>query len=165
MLLTRALAYLVLTLTFMGPVNAASWSRFTDPAGRYTIDVPVSSFTETSAQSGHRSFDEVDGAAVLDIYSGRNLKRLAPSDFIAELSHAPRIQDISYTAKGRTWFAISGHYVRDGSDEADLIYYAKFVFSGDLTRFAAFEISYPTGEKRRMDAVVTRLEKSLRMAH
>jgi hypothetical protein len=32
-----------------------------------------------------------------------------------------------------------------------------------LARFAAFEISYPTSEKRRMDAVVAKMEDTLRL--
>ena len=128
------------------------------------IDIPTPSFREEASDKvSHKTFSEVDGEAIIDVYSGHNLKRLQPTAFIEELSHAPRIEDITYTAQGRSWFAISGHYVREGADQGGLIYYAKFVFSADLTRFAAFEISYPPVEKRAMDPVVTHLEKSLRL--
>jgi len=157
---------LSLSLALLSPVDAAAWSSLRDPAGQYTIDLPTSSFRqEASDQAGHLTFSEIGGDAILDIYGGRNLKRLEPAAFIAELSHAPRIKDITYTARGRTWFASSGHYIREGGDADSLIYYAKFVFSDDLARFTAFEISYPPGEKRRMDPLVTHLEKSLRLTH
>lgn len=159
--------YLVicLTLLFAVPAHAGGWSRFVDPEGRYRIDLPTTSFQmEPYDRPGHRTLSELDGSAVIDTYSGRNLKRLGPSEFIAQLSAAPRIRDITYIAKGRSWFAISGHYVREGSEVAGLIYYAKFVFSRDLTRFAAFELSYPVSEKRRMDPVVVRLEESMRLS-
>ena len=153
-------------LGLAGQAAAASWSPFQDPSGRYSIDLPASDFQQglEPSQPGHLTFTELDGEAIIDVYSGRNLKRLRPAEFIRQLSRAPRIADISYSALGRTWFAISGHYVRDGSAPAGLIYYAKFVFSADLTQFAAFEISYPVAEKRRMDAIVTHLEKSLRLS-
>jgi hypothetical protein len=155
---------LALVLVSVGAVGAASWSRLQDPAGQYTIDVPTLSFREDASDKlSHRTFSEVGGGAIIDVYSGRNLKRLPPAEFIQELSHAPRIEDITYTARGTSWFAISGHYTRDSTDESGLIYYAKFVFSSDLTRFAAFEISYPSGEKRMMDPIVTHLERSLRL--
>ena len=155
---------LALALAPIGQVQAASWSRLVGTAGQFVIDIPTPSFREqASDKASHRTFIEVDGGAIIDVYSGRNLKRLQPTTFIQELSHAPRIEDITYTAQGRSWFAISGHYVREGADPGNLIYYAKFVFSPDLTRFAAFEISYPPAEKRAMDPVVTHLEKSLRL--
>ena len=155
---------LALVLATTVSVGATPWSALRDPAGRYTIDVPTLSFREeVSDRISHRTFSEVGGGAIIDIYSGRNLKQLQPGEFIRELSQAPRIEDITYTAQGRSWFAISGHFVREGTARGGLIYYAKFVFSADLTRFAAFEISYPLDEKRAMDPVVTHLEKSLRL--
>jgi hypothetical protein len=155
---------LALVLSPIGEVSAASWSRLIDPGGQFVIDVPTPSFRqEVSDKASHKTFIEVDGAAIIDVYAGRNLKRMVPTAFIQELSHAPRIEDITYAAQGRSWFAISGHYVREGAGQGALIYYAKFVFTADLTRFAAFEISYPVTEKRAMDPVVTHLEKSLRL--
>ena len=155
---------LALVLTLMGQANAGSWSRLVDPGGQFVVDIPTPSFREeASGRTSHKTFSETDGEAIIDIYSGHNLKRLQPTAFIQELSHAPRIEDITYTAKGRSWFAISGHYVREGANQSGLIYYAKFEISADHTRIAAFEISYPTAEKQAMDPVVTHLEKSLRL--
>ena len=156
---------LCLVLVLASPVSAETPSSSERPGYQYVILMPDSGFREeATTQLGHRTLSEIDGGAIIDVYGGANLKRLPPAGFIAELSRAPRIQDITYSAQGQTWFAISGHYVREGSEERGLIYYAKFVFSSDLTRFAAFEISYPVAEKRRMDAGVTQLEKSLRLA-
>jgi len=155
---------LALFLLLMGQANAGSWSRLVDPDGQFAVDIPIPSFREEAPdRASHKTFSEVDGEAVIDVYGGHNLKRLQPTAFIRVLSHAPRIKDITYTANGDSWFAISGHYVREGANQSGLIYYAKFVFSADLTRFAAFEISYPAAERRAMDPVVTHLEMSLRL--
>lgn len=163
----------VITLAFclllgaLCPAQAATWSILDDPEGRFSIELPAESFMPSSSSSepGHFTFAETGGGAVLDLYSGRNVQGLAPGDFIRALSKSPRIADVTYSATAPTWCAISGHYVREGTEEGDLIYYAKFVFTADLSAFAAFEISYPVGEKLRMDPVVIHLEKTLRLAH
>lgn len=143
---------------------ATSWSNFRDPAGRYVIELPGAPFEAASTEeTEHLTWSEVGGDAIIDVYSGHNLKRLSPREFIDELSHAPRIADVTYAARGRTWFAISGHYIRENADVGPLIYYAKFVFSSDLSSFAAFEISYSVAEKPRIDTIVTHLEKTLRL--
>lgn len=159
------IAAAVLALCLAANAEAAGWAVFHDPDDRYAIELPTETFqpSTNSPEAGHFTFSEVGGGAIVDVYSGRNIQGLKPRDFIRTLSRSPRIADISYSAVGRSWFAISGHYVREQGDRSDLIYYAKFVFSSDLSRFAAFEISYPVSEKRHLDAVVTRLEKTLRL--
>jgi hypothetical protein len=163
--MTRIGLVLALCLfTWAGAAQGASWSTYRDTASPYTIDLPVVSFRPTDAsQPGHLALAELSGDAMIDVYGGTNTKQLSPKEFIDQLAHAPRIADISYRAEGRTWFAISGHYSREAGDAGTLIYYAKFVFSSDLSRFAAFEISYSVAEKSRMDPVVMRLEKSLKL--
>jgi len=81
---------------------------------------------------------------------------------MAEVSRADRIREVTYRAQGRGWFVLSGYYQRDGEERQDLIFYAKFMFSSDRSVFSGFEISYPAANKRRLDRVVTRLEKSFR---
>jgi len=155
---------LCLLFALVGSASATSWASVRDPAGRYVIELPTTSFEAVATgETGHLTWNEVGGGAIIDVYSGRNLKHLAANDFIHELSRAPRIADVTYAARGRTWFAISGHYLREKADDVPLIYYAKFVFSSDLSRFAAFEISYPVAEKVRLDDIVTHLEKTLRL--
>jgi len=141
---------------------AASWSNNPNDPVQYSIDLPDDSFALQESVKGHRTLSERAGNAILDVYSGSNTKGLSPAQFIEQLSRASRIADVTYRAIGRSWFVISGHYRRETGDPGMLIYYAKFVFSPDLSRFAAFEISYSTAEKARMDPVVTRLEKTLR---
>jgi len=144
---------------------AGDWSRFEAPGSQFVLDLPTGTFVATNgAKGGARlTLSETAGGAVIDVYGGTNVKRLEPREFIAELSRSPRIADTSYTASGKGWFVISGHYVREASDKQTLIYYAKFVFSRDLRRFAAFEISYPVMEKLRMDPVVKRMEETLQL--
>jgi len=151
-------------VVLVGTAGATSWSSFRDPTGRYAIELPTDTFEYVATgEAGHLTLSEKGGDAIIDVYSGRNIKHLTPGKFIDELAGAPRIADVTYTARGRTWFVISGHYVRENADVGPLIYYAKFVFSADLSKFAAFEISYSVAEKRRIDSIVTHLEKTLRL--
>jgi hypothetical protein len=104
--------------------------------------------------------DETD--ALLEVYGGYNRDRLSLSEFVDFLSQADRIAEITYRTGGRTWFVISGYYRREEPSDPSLIFYAKVMFSRDLERFSAFEISYPQRYKRQMDPVVEALESSLR---
>jgi hypothetical protein len=139
---------------------AEEWRAYTDPGHRYAIDLPVTSFAmqSRSGTSGHMSLTEIGGDAVIDIYTGANAKHLSPADFAAELSQAGEIKDITYQARGQSWFVISGHYA---SVKPPLIYYAKYMFSDGMRAVAGFEVSYPVNEKARMDPIVTHLERSL----
>jgi hypothetical protein len=156
---------LCLMVALTAHATAGEWSRFEAPSSEYILDLPTGSFVRTSQTDGrgHLTLSESAGDAMIDVYSGNNVKGLRPSEFIEELSKSPRIADVSYRALGRTWFVISGHYVSESSDEGTLIYYAKFLFSADLRRFAAFEISYSVREKRRLDPVVERMEGTFRL--
>lgn len=143
-------------------MSAETWRTYVDPELRFAIALPTASFRVTETGSAHLTLAEAGGDAVIDIYTGANLKHLSPDAFADELSNAGEIKDITYRAGGRSWFVVSGHYRASGA-EAQTIYYAKYLFSRDLQRVAGFEISYPVAEKSRMDPVVERLEESFRM--
>lgn len=163
--LLRSLVFGLAMLTAVGIAEAAPWSKYRAPTSQYTIDLPTTSFTRsaTPTRPNHVTLFERAGDALIDVYSGSNAKHLSPTEFISQMSQSPQIANITYKAVGPTWFAISGHYSRDANDPGTLIYYAKFVFSSDLSRFAAFEISYSVAEKSRMDPVVMHLEKTLKI--
>jgi hypothetical protein len=163
MRLLQAIAILVcLAVGTAGSPAAQSWQTFSDPAQRYSIDLPVGTFTLTNTEQRMLLEDRAHDAQI-EIYAGRNSKALSVSEFFAAASQAQGVADVTYHAGGRTWFVLSGHYTRDSSGSQRLIYYAKFVFSADLSRFAAFETSYPVSAKIWMDPVVARLERSLRV--
>jgi len=141
---------------------AEEWRHFSDPQGRFVVDLPITSFAASQTATGHLTLTEIGGDAVIDIYTGANQKHLSPSAFAAELSNDGEIKDITYRAGGATWFVFSGHF-RGRGDELPLIYYAKYLFSSDLERVAGFEISYSPSEKLRMDPVVGRLQKTFKV--
>jgi hypothetical protein len=154
---------LVGLLALVAPVLAqGGWERYVDPDLGYRIDLPTGQFKRIEADPPlvrlHR--DETD--ALLEVYGGYNRDRLSLSESVDFLSQADRIAEITYRTGGRSWFVISGYYRREEPSDPSLIFYAKVMFSRDLERFSAFEISYPQRYKRQMDPVVEALESSLR---
>lgn len=145
--------------------QAPGWQLYEDPELGYRIDLPLAMFEAIAADDdgpGVLRLYERGGDAMLEVYGGRNPDGLSAGQFADMLAGADRIAEVTYRAGGRSWFVLSGYYARLGFEEQELIFYAKFMFSPDLSRFAAFEISYPADEKRRFDEFVERLEASFR---
>ena len=144
------------------PVLAEDWTLYRDPQLRFQIELPTSTFRENSTSVSHLELTEIGGNAIVRVYGGDNVKHLTPSQFADEISTAGIINDVTYQAGGPNWIVVSGHYTTTGNEQAP-IYYAKYLFSGDLARVAGFEISYSPAEKARMDPVVEGLERSLQL--
>lgn len=158
-------ALLGLLLTLLLPTSALAqdgWESHRDPASGYEIDLPIGLFDSYEVEDGIISMRDEALDAVLQVYAGSNPDGLSLAGFIDFLAGADRIAEVTYQTGGRTWFVISGYYRRDTADPGPLIFYAKFMFSPGLERFAAFEISYPQALKRDLDPIVARLESSLR---
>lgn len=164
--LRNYLASLVLVLATSLPVgaHAPGWEPYEDPELGFRIDLPVAQFEPVAEDEGPEVLRlyERAGDAIIEVYGGENVEGLSAAEFADMLAGADRIAEVTYRTGGRTWFVLSGYYERLGFEEQELIFYAKFMFSSDLERFAAFEISYPAAEKERFDAVVERLEASFR---
>ena len=71
------------------------------------------------------------------------------------------IGQVTYRAGGENWFVLSGYYASDSPSGEQMIFYTKFMFSGDGRRISAIEIGYPTEEKPFFDPIVVRLEQTL----
>lgn len=161
---TFVLAVLLALLAI--PVEAqpnGAWQPYREPADGYRIELPIGSFEiQQNSPSPVLTLHEIGGNALLEVYSGKNPDGLTSTEFADFLSQAERIDEVTYRRVGRTWFVISGFYERDAAEPEDMIFYAKFMFSADRSRFAAFEISYPLSARERFDVVVERLEASFR---
>ena len=73
-----------------------------------------------------------------------------------------RIRDVTFAVRGNSWFVLSGYYRRAGDESDDLIFYAKFMFSPDRSRFAGFEASYPEADRKRWEPIIEAMEDSFR---
>src|SRR3982750_2420260 len=121
--------FVVFSLVAVPAFAAGGWQRVADPAHGYALDLPTGSFgePERDPDTGLVHLSDLEGAALIEVYSGVNPKGLPVSDFADELSRAERIADVTYRAGGSNWFVLSGHYRREADERQDLIYYAKFV--------------------------------------
>lgn len=136
------------------PAQAAThdWEVFSGPG--YSFTLPTGQFEAVEAAPGRVVLEEREGRARIVAHAGSgNTATLA--QLRETLEAAAPVADITYRAGGSSWFVLSG-YTLDGA-----IWYTKVMLAGD--RFAGFEITYPRQDKRRMDGVVTRIEKGLRV--
>lgn len=158
------LAVLLFALSLPALAQGPGWERYEVPEPGFSIELPLADFEALGDDGGPEMLRlyERGGDAMIEVYGGENADGLSAAGFADMLSHADRVAEVTYHTGGRSWFVLSGYYRRLGFEEEELIFYAKFMFSPDLERFAAFEISYPADEKQRFDAVVERLEVSFR---
>lgn len=155
---TRICALLVSLVALAGPALGESWQRYTDEEIGFSIRLPADRFAVTNESLGRVSFEEIDGAAQLDVFGVRNPEALSLAEFRALMEAADPDRRITYRAAGRSWFVLSGYL--EGTGEP-AIFYAKFMLNPAGTALSAFEISYPRAEKAAYDDMVERLEDSL----
>ena len=155
------LAFILATILALAPVAANAWELYRNPTYGYAIALPGSPFAVEEAEGGKGvTLVDIAGRGQIDVYGAGNADGLSPREFEAALSGAERIRDITYSRRGNSWFVISGHYYRDGDSGDDLIFYAKFMFSPDRSRLAAFEASYPVADKARWAPIIEEMEDS-----
>jgi hypothetical protein len=157
-------AILIVLAGLASPAPALAQETYVDPDLGYRITLPLDRFTVLDDAPSPAALSLIDqsGEAQLEVYGGDNIDALSLSQFQVFVASADRIAEVTYRAGGKSWFVLSGYYRREGEERTDLIFYAKFMFTPDLSRFSAFEISYPLGRKSEFDAIVSNLEKSLR---
>lgn len=156
----RALFVLLLSLIVGTAQGQEEWTTYRDPACGYAVEHPAAGFDITVTDTGLTLIEE-GGAGQIDIYCASNAGRRSPAGFEQVLAEAERIREITYSRSGSSWLALSGYYQADQQRGDDLIFYAKFMFSSDLSQLGAFEASYPATDRQRFDAIVERMEDSL----
>lgn len=151
----------VLSSLLCGVAHAQEpWAVYDNSAYGCVVEHPAEGFEGTITQKG-LTLVENTGSGQIDIYGATNAERLSPADFKTVLADADRIREITYSRNGRSWLVVSGYYQGDDERGGDLIFYAKFMFSADLTRLCAFEASYPVPNRKHFDAIVERMEDTL----
>ena len=151
-------AALILSLLLAGPVHADDWEQYTNPATGFSISLPTEQFAVEGETAGRLSLTEIGGTAQLDVFGVTNAERLTVAQFQRLMEGADASRRITYRARGRSWFVLSGYLAGEAEQT---IFYAKFMLNDAGTALSAFEISYPKADKAKFDAVVERLEDSL----
>jgi hypothetical protein len=133
--------------------SALNWQRYNVGAHSAAADVPRAVFSEDAGPAqdgtGHR-FASADGRADLTVQSIDNAHGLSPAAFLAERNPPP---GIIYRRVTPRFFAVSS--IRDGR-----VWYNRCNRTSGAMNCVL--INYPAAEKRKWDAIVTRISRSLR---
>lgn len=130
----------------------AGWVRYSVVGSSAAADIPTAIFTEDAGPAPNgpgRRFATADGRADLTVQSVANPGGASPAAFLAAMRPPP---GIIYRRVTPRFFAVSS--VRHGR-----IWYNRCNRAAGAMNCVL--INYPAGEKRRWDAVVTRISRSL----
>jgi hypothetical protein len=145
-----------------GLAQAQRWDRYLDAESGHSFELPRDRFSEVENRDGQTIFEDPSGEARIASFHGELPPGTALPDIENMVATAEWIRNVTYRAGGKSWFVLSGHYVRDAGDRDPVIFYFKAMMNAERTRYSAIEVSYPTSRKVEFDPIVTRLEKSLR---
>jgi hypothetical protein len=130
-----------------------AWERVTLPDQSASIDLPRDVFPVDRGASGaeRHTFTTADARADVSLYSLPNQPQRTPAQFLDEEFSLPQSSAIYRRVTGNM-LAVSGY-------RNDQIYYVRCNFA--RTRLQCVALNYPGDEKRRWDAIVTRISNSL----
>lgn len=146
------LATVVLALWPISAAAQQSWQRYVVTETGASVDLPRHIFTDEAGkpETGYGAlFLTSDRRANLTVQSLPNDANDTPSAFLAKKSPP---SNIVYRRVTANFFVVS-------SFRNDLIWYNRCNFAGRL--ITCVLINYPAAEKKRWDAVVTRISNSL----
>ena len=153
MALSRLIAITVLTLwAGLASAQADDWQRYVVAETGAAVDIPRDIFSEEAGKPeagfGAR-FLTSDRRANFTVQSTRNDANDTPAAFLAKKNPPP---GVVYRRVTSSFFVMSSF--RNG-----LIWYDRCNFAGRVV--TCILINYPAAEKKRWDAVVTRISNSL----
>jgi len=128
------------------------WQRYVVPEGRASVDIPTGLFSDdagAASDGAGRRFVTADGRASLTVQSVPNVDGDSPASFLARKRPPAHIV---YRRVTPSFFVVSSF--RD-----DKIWYNRCNRGRDAMHCVL--INYPAAEKRRWDAVVTRISRTL----
>lgn len=128
------------------------WETYVDRTLGFSAQLPLGTFqiVEVAGSPG-LALEEVGGGATISLYGGP-AAGLTRDTLEASLSNGSTATRTTYRAGGDSWFVLSGY-----EGEAT-IFYTKVMFSADHETFSAFEITFPTADKPRLEALVEQFE-------
>lgn len=131
---------------------AAGWTTYRIPESGTSVDIPAAIFTEPAGKpDGYgQQFRSFDGRADLTVQAVENRQRLSPAEFLARKN----------PPKGIIYKRITSNFFVVSSIKRDKIWYNRCNFARGYVHCVL--INYPAAQKRRWDAVVTRISLSLR---
>jgi hypothetical protein len=141
---------------FAAPAKAGQWLTYQNDRYGATIDYPdrFKAAPPPDADDGRR-FSSADGAEFV-VYASYNALDFDLAGYEdGTLKHLDPGRIVTYSARGDTWFVVSG-------TKGDSIFYERHLLShrGQMTE--TFSITYPAAAKPGYDPIVARMAKSFR---
>jgi hypothetical protein len=148
---TTAAVALVFLAASPVPARADAWTAYRIPQSGTSVDIPTAIFTERAGKpDGYgQQFRTPDGAADLTVQAVPREPGISPAAFLAA-KQPP--SGIVYKRIAQDFFVVS-------SIKHDKIWYDRCNFTSRYVHCVL--INYPAAEKRRWDAIVTRISHSL----
>ncbi len=146
------LASTVLALSPFSAMAQQNWQRYVVTETGASVDVPRHIFSEEAGkpETGYGGlFLTPDRRANLTVQSLRNDANDTPSAFLAKKRPPP----------GIVYRRVTGNFFVVSSFRNDMIWYNRCNFAG--RSITCVLINYPSAEKKRWDAPVTRISNSL----
>ncbi|WP_137392211.1 hypothetical protein [Rhodoligotrophos defluvii] len=151
----------VLCLGTVVPAAAqAEWRRHVDGRLGLSVDVPARGFVRADPEAGNDGLRLVsaDGSGEIAVYSVP-LPSMSFAAFRRQLTDGARARGtrITYIAGGKSWFVFSGHW------DGQIVYYKVLLKQVCGVPMAhQFHLRYPRDQKRAYDAVIERMDDTLR---
>ncbi|WP_244635080.1 hypothetical protein [Methylosinus sp. C49] len=144
----------VAALLCAGPSQAEAWIAYRNARFGTTADLPKGwTMGEAPENDDGRVFTSPDRQAEIAVYGGYRAfqkdqefaDRLAPGEG----------ESVTYAKKGKDWVVVSG-------TKGDRIFYRRSLLSCRGEIWNNVSIEYPASQKKKFDALVTRVSRSLR---
>lgn len=133
----------------------AGWKTYRDSVEGCRLDYPAALFSAEPFDIGRnvQRFAGDDAHTYFRIMGVDNKDDLSPAEVKSKYLASDIPGDITYERTKDAFLVLSGH-------RGNSIYYTRISASADRRRLCIFEITYPSGSKRRFDAIVTRMSRS-----
>lgn len=156
--LTIAIALILLT-SYVIPLRAQGYDRYCNARYGFCVSYPSNFRKEPPpANDDGRRFDGPDGL----IMTASGINNVSQATLQTEMSSQSKDFDrITYRAKGKNWFVLSGH------KGVNVVYLRAFVGSGSMNHLI---IEYPASLRAKYGGLVAKVARSfrpgnLRVAH
>jgi len=137
-----------------GALHAEDWRSYRNTRFGTTADVPKDwTMSEAPENADGRVFTSPDKRSEIIVYGGFRIFQKAQE--IADRLAPGEGETITYERQAKDWLAVSG-------TKGERIFYRKSLLSCHGTIWNSVSIEYPASQKKKFDALVTRVARSLR---
>jgi hypothetical protein len=153
-LMQIALLWGVASFPTLAVAQELDWAVYNDDVYGCSLDYPRSVFSPDAEQAGEpQRFSSAEEDIYFRVMGAKNASGWTPREIRRRYLQAEMPGDITYERTKPEFLVLSGF--RDKN-----IFYTKVAVSADRSVACILDITYPPSQKRRFDAIVTRMSHS-----